>query len=438
MTTRRSTSVRREFYVRSTGVVRGFCARFAIVVSVLACAVGARAQTSPGVVGEVRVHGNHTTPDADILGIVGEVVGKPATDQLIAEVQIKLERSGRFDGVEVRKRFRSIENPDDILLMIVVDEVPGVDPLDLTPSPMKKFWSSGMFLPILHSEDGYGFTYGARISFVDRLGPRSRITVPLTWGGERQARVQVERAFKTGPIERIGGDYGIVRRENPHYEIGDQRISLGARVDAAPARWLRVGAAGRRDDVEFGAIDDTVSRVGGEVTLDTRVDPAFPRNAVHAVFGIDRVTFDDGSANQKRIDARGYVGLFRQIVLAVRGVSVTTDAPLPDYEHNLLGGAANLRGYDAGYKAGDNLAAASAELRIPITSPLNIGRFGVKAFVDWGTIYNVGDKLSDQAFERGIGGGAYLHLTVVSVSLDVARSQTGNTRFHFGLGVTFK
>ena len=210
----RSTGVRRAFYVRST-----------IVVLALGCASVAHAQTSPGIVGEVRVHGNHTTPDADILGIVGDVVGKPATDQLIAEVQSKLEKSGRFDGVEVRKRFRSIENPDDILLMIVVDEVPGVDPLDLTPSPMKKFWSSGMFMPILHSEDGYGFTYGARVSFVDRLGPRSRITVPLTWGGERQARVQLERAFRKGPIERVDGEFGIVRRENPHYEIGDTRVS---------------------------------------------------------------------------------------------------------------------------------------------------------------------------------------------------------------------
>jgi hypothetical protein len=81
---------------------------------------------------------------------------------------------------------------------------------------MKKFWSSGMFMPVLHSEDGYGFTYGARISFVDRFGPRSRITVPLTWGGERQARVQLERAFRAGPIERVTGEFGIGRRENPH------------------------------------------------------------------------------------------------------------------------------------------------------------------------------------------------------------------------------
>ncbi|HUQ87497.1 MAG TPA: BamA/TamA family outer membrane protein [Vicinamibacterales bacterium] len=417
--------------------VHRFAGSLALALLSLLIASRALAQSGPGVVGEVRVHGNHTTPDADILGIVGDVVGKPATDALMAEVEKKLERSGRFDGVEVRKRFRSIENPDDILLMIVVDEVPGIDPLDLEPSPMKKFWSSGMFMPILHSEDGYGFTYGARVSFVDRFGPRSRITVPLTWGGERQARVQLERSFKSGPIDRIGGEYGITQRDNPHYEIADQRVTAGARIDAAPTRWLRLGAGGRRDNVQFGHLEDTVSRFGGDITLDTRVDPAFPRNAIHATFGIDRVTFDDGHANQKKADVRGYVGLFRQLVLAVRGLSITTDTPLPIYEHNLLGGAANLRGYEAGYQAGDNLAAASAELRIPITSPLTVGRFGVKAFVDWGATYGVGEKLSDQTFDRGIGAGAYLHLTAVSVSLDVARSQAGNTRYHFGLGVTF-
>ncbi len=408
----------------------------------LICASAASAQTSPGVVGEVRVHGNHTTPNADVLGIVGDVVGKPATDQLIAEIEGRLERSGRFDGVEIRRRFRSIENPDDILLMVIVDEFPGIDEFDITrgkvPGPVKRLWSSGMFMPIVRSEDGYGFTYGARVSFVDRLGPRSRISVPLTWGGERQARVQLEKSFRAGPIERIAGDFGLGRRENPHYQIADRRVSLGARVESAPARWLRFGAGGRRDDVRFGDVEDRVSRFGGDVTIDTRVDPAFPRNAIHGTFGIERVRFDAGQANQKKADVRGYVGLFGQTVLAVRGLSVTTDTPLPLYEHNLLGGAANLRGYDAGYKAGDNLAAASAELRIPITSPLNVGRFGIKAFVDWGAIYGVGDHLSDQTFDRGIGGGAYLHLTIVSLSLDVARSLTGKTRFHFGLGVTFK
>jgi outer membrane protein assembly factor BamA len=424
----RATAVRRRFYVRSTIAALGF-----------ACASLAHAQPSPGVVGEVRVHGNHTTPDADILAIVGDVVGKPATDTLVGEIATRLERSGRFDGVEVRKRFRSIENPDDILLMVVVDEVPGIDTFDLTPSPMKKFWSSGMFLPVLHWEDGYAFTYGARISFVERLGPRSRVSVPLTWGGERQARVQLERAFRNGAIERVSGEFGISQRENPHYEIDDRRIGYAARLDSAPARWLRLGVGGRVDDVRFGDVDDTVSRVGGEVTIDTRVDPAFPRNAIHATFGIDRLKFDSDNANQKKADVRGYLGLFGQTVLALRGVSITTNRALPPYEHILLGGSANLRGYDAGYQAGDNLVAVSAELRIPVTSPLSIGRFGVKAFVDAGAIYGVGEKLADQHFaDRGVGGGAYLHMTVVSLSLDVARSRSGDMRYHFGMGVTFK
>jgi len=412
---------------------------FFLALSVVeGCATTAFAQ-SPGVIGEVRVHGNHTTPDADVLKIIGDVVGKPATDQLIAEIQIKLERSGRFDGVEVRKRFRSIDNPDDILLMVVIDEVPGIDDLDLTPGPMKKFWSSGMFMPILHSEDGYGFTYGLRTSFVDRLGSRSRVSVPITWGGERQARVQLERSFKSGAVERVSGEFGVLRKENPHYEIGDRRIGYAARVESAPTRWLRLGAGGRMDNVRFGDLDDRLSRIGGDVTVDTRVDPAFPRNAIHAVFGIDRLTFDAGDANQRKADVRGYLGLFRQTVLAVRGLSITTNQPLPPYEHNLLGGELNLRGYDAGYKAGDNLLAVSAELRIPLTSPLDIGRFGVKAFVDAGTIYGVGEKLKDQHLvDRGIGGGVYLQLTVVSLALDVARSRAGDTRYHFGMGVTFK
>jgi outer membrane protein assembly factor BamA len=412
-----------------------------VLVLLLMCATPAFAQDGPGVVGEVRVHGNHTTPDADILAIVGDVVGQPATEQLIADIQKKLEKSGRFDGVEVRKRFRSIDNPDDILLMVVVDEVPGVDPLDLTPSPAKKFFRSGMFLPILHSEDGYGFTYGARITFVDRFGPRSRISIPLTWGGERQARLQADRTFKSGPIERVAGEYGIARRENPHYEVGDTRVGVAGRIESAPLRWLRLGAVARRDSVHFAETDDIVSRAGGDVTLDTRVDPAFPRNAVQAVFGIDHLTFHEGNdaAQQARADVRGYLGLFGQNVLAVRALSITSNRALPAYEHVLLGGAANLRGYDAGYKAGDSLVAVSAELRIPVTSPLDIGRFGVKAFIDAGAVYNAGEKLTDQHLDdRGIGAGVYLHLTVVSLSLDVAHSRQGDTRFHFGMGVTFK
>lgn len=390
------------------------------------------------IVGEVRIHGNHTTPDADVLAIVGDVVGKPATDALIADIADRLEQSGRFDGVEVRKRYRSIDNPDDVLLMIVVDEVPGIDETDLTPGPMKRFRSSGMFLPILNYEDGYGFTYGLRTSFVDRLGPRSRISIPLSWGGERQARLQLERTFKRGPIDRIAGEGGISRRENPSYEIGDTRTLVNARAESAVQRWLRLGVGGGVEDVSYGDLEDRLERFGADVTFDTRVEPAFPRNAVHATLGWERLRFDAGDSDRKTLDARGYLGLFGQTVLAVRWLNVVSSEPLPQYEHALLGGGANLRGYDTGYKASDNLAAASAELRFPLTSPLSIGRFGVKIFVDTGASYAAGERLGDQSFDQSFGGGAYLHLTVISLALDVAKARNAGTRFHFGMGVTFK
>ena len=56
--------------------------------------------------------------------------------------------------------------------------------------------------------------------------------------------------------------------------------------------------------------------------------------------------------------------------------------PLPLYEQPLLGGAALLRGSDLGYRSGDNLTAFSAELRVPLTSPLSVGRLGVTGFID--------------------------------------------------------
>lgn len=407
---------------------------------VLFCAAAAHAQTNAGVVGEVRVHGNHTTPDQKVLSIVGDLVGKPATEALIAAVAAQLEDSGQFERVEVRKRLRSIDDPDDILLMIIVDEFPGVDPLDnyKPPGPVARLWTSGMFLPILSAEDGYGFTYGARISFVERLGPRSRISIPLSWGGERQARVQAERTFRSGPLARVAAEAGIARRVNPHYDVSDRRTTFSARAESTIQRWLRVGAGAGVDDVRFGDAAGTINRFGADLTLDTRVDPAFPRNAVHATFGVERMHFDALTASRRTADLRGYVGLFRGAVLAMRALSITSTRALPPYEQHLLGGSANLRGYDAGFKANDNLAALSAELRVPVTSPLSIGRFGVKAFVDAGTAYAYGEKLRErEQFDRSVGAGAYLHLTVLSLSLDVARSRAGNTRFHFGLGTTF-
>jgi len=405
--------------------------------------------TQAAVVESVIVHGNHTTPTDDVLAIAGAVTGQEATDSLVADVKARLEKSGRFAGVDVRRRFLSIDDPSRVLIVIVVNERPGVSEDDLMPGPMKQVMASGMWLPVLNYQEGYGFTYGARFSFVDLLGPRTRVSTPLTWGGERQAQVELERTFTGRAVARVVGGGGITRRENPFYELGDTRETVWGRVETAPRSWLRGGAQARYASVSFGEMnDEALTTIGADVALDTRRDPAFPRNATFVSLGVERLAFDQtalgdpeagtGSlaATRVALDARGYLGLVRQTVLAVRAQSVTASRALPRFEQQLLGGMASLRGYDAGSQAGDNLAAMSGELLMPITSPLNLARLGVKVFADTGTVYAAGASLADQRFRWGYGLGAFINATVFTLGVDVGWREGGGTpNAHVQLGV---
>ena len=92
---------------------------------------------------------------------------------------------------------------------------------------------------------------------------------------------------------------------------------------------------------------------------------------------------------------------------------------------------------DAGIAVGDNLAAISTEVRYPLTSPLNAGRFGVKGFVDWGTTWNAGTTFADAGWRRGIGGGIFFGGGPVLLDLAAAWAQDGSARVNFGLGVSF-
>jgi hypothetical protein len=392
-------------------------------------------------IAEIRVHGNHTTPDADILQIAGLTVGAEIGADALREATERLEQSGRFDSVDVRKRYRSLDDPSDILVIILVDEVTGITEDDLTPGPLKKMRSLGMWLPVLDYDDGYGFTYGARVTFVDVFGKSSRISSPLTWGGEREAAVEVEQTFARGPVTRIAATATINRRENPHFEIGDVRKELRGRVERAFGPWFRIGGGARWTNVDFAGAQTTYVVPYADVLLDTRTDPAFPRNAVHATARLEQLRFDDGvHVTRTMADVRGYVGLYRSAVLALRATVVGAGDPVPPFDQSLLGGAQTLRGFDVGYRVGDNLAAASAEVRVPITSALSMGRFGLKGFVDAGTTYPAGEKLSEQVFDRGVGIGAFTSWAVIRVGLDVAWPLTGPSskpRWHFGFGVAF-
>jgi hemolysin activation/secretion protein len=124
-------------------------------------------------------------------------------------------------------------------------------------------------------------------------------------------------------------------------------------------------------------------------------------------------------------------------VLVARILREDADRQLPPYLRPMLGGMRNLRGLRAGSAIGDTLVAGSVELRMPLTSPLSIGRLGVKGFVDVGAVYDKGQRLRDQSLQRGVGGGVWLAAAVLHLNLDVAHGIGGGTRVHFGTAVTF-
>lgn len=387
---------------------------------------------------EIRVHGNHATPEAIVLGIAGLTPDQPFVEQSLRDAEQRLAASGRFERVQVLKRYRSIDDPTQILAVILIDERPGTGPDGALPGPLGRLLGQSMWAPVLGFEDGYGFTYGARVSFVDPIGPRSRISVPLTWGGERQATVEIERSLAGPIVSRVFGAASIKRRENPFYEIGDTRRSVSAGVDRVLTPWLTASASARVANVTFDTLDESHRAFGARLTLDTRHDPVFPRNAIYTQTGWERLAFDgrDG-IHRWTSDVRGYVGLLGPAVLAVGASLDRASAALPRYEQRLLGGAASLRGYRAGTAVGDNLALASAEIRLPVTSPLSVGRLGVKAFVDLGTVWNDGERLRDRQWARGIGGGAFLTLTAFTAGVDIAWAESGRARTHLTIGVKF-
>ncbi len=287
--------------------------------------------------------------------------------------------SGRFADVEVRRRYRSIDNPSDILVMIVVDEHDAVSADDLTPGPVARLRSAGMWLPILSYADGYGLTYGARVSFVEPFGPRSRISVPLTWGGERRAAVELESSSVRQAQSRAASASRSVNGASTRTSTCPTR---GARSPRRSKRaltpWLRAGATRphRARDVRRRATPGT--RPPGRSSRSTRASIRRSRGTRctrRVGLGSHRASTARRHAAATRrhaADVRGYVGIGGSAVLALRAAVARAGAPLPPSEQLLLGGGDTLRGYRAGHRAGDSLALRLRGSALPLTSPLQL------------------------------------------------------------------
>ena len=393
---------------------------------------------------EIRVHGNASLSDDAVLAMAGVKTGDVLDETSVETIAKKLRDSGRFDDVDVRKRYRTLAM-DQVALLLIVHEKPGLSPEGKPPGPMTRIMSRTMAFPILDYDDGYGWTYGMRTTLVDIAGTGMHLSVPLSWGGTRQAAVEADRTFKSGPFTRLTGSFGISQRENPHYEIDDRRTTLSGRAERRLFNRLTLGAEAASSRVTFTPSEDRFWSGGADVTIDTRNDPSFPTRAVYAsaawsrlnAIGDTRTLWSSPAIDRYKLEARGYQRLFGQTIAAVRAQYDEASAPLPAYEQFLLGGSL-LRGLDAGELAGDKRFLWGAEVRVPFSSPLSSGRIGFNVFLDGGTVAPYGATIADQPMYRGAGGGLFMTFSVIQLHFEVAQSlDKRGTHFHFGTRFTF-
>jgi outer membrane protein assembly factor BamA len=404
------------------------------------------AQAAPArtaeIVTDIRVQGNVLTPDDEMLRLTGVEIGARFTPDLAETVAARLKATHRFEEVQVLKRYASIEDANKILLVVIVDEGPvKIELFDNPAEPSRVVKRRGlglMWSPWLDFQDGYGFTYGAHLARTKLVGPNSRLSFPLTWGGTREAGAQLEKNFERGPLTRVETGATLLGRTNPFFEQDDNRQGLWVRAERAFGSPLRIGATAGWQHVSFMDTTDRFTQAEADVTFDTRLDPMLARNAVYGKASIEHFDFLHASAaTRTELDGRGYIGLFRQNILVLRALRQDSNVPLPPYLQPMLGGMENLRGFRTGYAIGDTLVAGSAEILAPLTSPLTFGKAGISAFVDIGTIYDKGQRLADQHFSRGYGGGVWFAAAFIHLNLVVAHGVGAGTRVHFGTTLSF-
>lgn len=417
------------------------------VVALLAAPVAVQAQE---VVVAVRVHGNQIVPDDEVLKIAAVPIGSPFTETMLADVRKRLEASRRFEQVEVLKRYASITDATQIIVVINASE--GAVRIDRPKGPDGPFTISKqpafrqiMFVPLLDKEDGYDLVFGARVAYPEPFGRRSRISMPLTWGGQRRAGLELDRTFLSGPISRVEAGGEITQVRNPAFDLDDQRRRAWVKGERVVGL-LRLGITGGWQQAKFDGQTDRWRSVKADAIFDSRSSQSTARNAVYAAASVERMFLRGGTdpLNRTTLEGRGYVGVFGDQTIAVRAVRHDHSRPAPVYQRWLLGGNSSnldgntaLRGFKPGFRTGDTIVASSVEWRIPFNEALSVGKLGVTAFADFGTAYEKGQRLRGQEWSKGVGGQLWFTLAVVRLNFTVARGLGSGMRYTFGGGLAF-
>jgi outer membrane protein assembly factor BamA len=323
-------------------------------------------------------------------------------------------------------------------------------------------------LPVVFYQPETGWGFGGALLHTVRLARNARtgtnfLTLVYTLKNQYSASLQSE-LYTAGNRFVLLGDLGGSHFPDKFYGLGnatradtsedytlDQaRVALEVRVRVLPRvylgptvlyQWAAVKDTAAGGLLARGTIPGsgggTVSGVGAGLVLDAREHPLAPQ---HGVFIALRGRWQDGALGSDfdylryELDARRYVSVVREHVLALQLVATGSAGDPPFFDLPRLGGANLFRGSYEGRFRDRQRVAAQAEYRVPVWGPVGVALFGSAGQVlgSWGDF-----RPADLHYAGG--GGVRVRLSRaerVSVRIDVGFGPN-ESGVYFALGEAF-
>lgn len=399
---------------------------FLLMLSVAA----AMAQDVEMTVERVIFHGNHSISDDELAGIAGVSAGMPLSSREISEIEERLLASGRLKTATVAVRYTTLDMSGPVVLVISVIESPS-------------FSDKLLVLPLIGSFKGYGFSYGAQVTTIDLLGMEERVSLPFTWGGTKQAGLEIEfdKNLPFASYLKAGFRY-LDRDEHRVLKESDDRLQVHGEIGWSLNSDFYISTSYLYEDITYAdQVETTSNTFAATFAFDTRPGSLFPYDSVYAAYTLayrdyDQL-FEDSLINT--FDVRLFKRVFGQSILAVQGVYSESENTQPIFNKAFLGGEFWIRGFDYPDELGDNFYIGTVELRIPLSKVTDPFNWGITAFYDYAGLWDVDQDRGDARIFQSTGFGGFVQLGAINIIGEIAvptGDDPSDVRFHGG--ATFK